>query len=195
MKHLLLACLMGVALTAPAYAQSTAPVLADVQGPYIGLGVTTSRNAFADGTKGALKLFGGYDFNRTFGVEAAYINQAHFDSSIVVSGDTTYLYAPTTMRTRSGYLAGKATLPVSDRLSIVTKLGVAVNRGETTISENANIHHFYARSTKYGLYAGIGIKYQLTDKVALSLELERVGRMTDGRHEPEAASLNASYSF
>ena len=194
MKFALLACLIGTALAAPAYAQST-NTITSASGPYIGLGVTTSRHNWVEGTKPSLKLFGGYDFNSTYGVEAGYIGQSHFGSSFVVPEGTTLRVVPVEFRTKSGYLAGKATMPVSDRFSIVTKLGVAVNHTKVEINDPISVYNEHSSSTKYGLYAGIGLKYQLTEKVSLSLDLERRGRTTYQGTKPEALSISASYRF
>ena len=195
MKNVLLACLLGAALTAPAYSQTITPVQADVPRPYMGLGVTTSRNIYDDGTKASLKLFGGYDFNRTWGVEAGHIGKSDFASHTFVYDGTTYNLIPTTMRSTSNYLAGKATMAVIDKFSIVTKLGVAASRGEELVAAGSNIYNSGSRSTKYGLYAAIGVKYQLSEKVAVSLDLERRGRPTSSGHRPEAASVNVAFGF
>lgn len=196
MKYALLACLLGAGLTAPAYSQNSTGQQADDTGAYIALGVATSRNPYNSGTTLSLKLSGGYDFNRTWGLEAGRSGQ-RFQGSLMVAdvNGNSYIAVPTTIHNTSNYLAGKATLPVNDLFSIVTKMGVAVNRSKFSVKENADVYNLDSRSTKYGLYASIGMKYQLTDKVAISLDLERMGRRTSGRHNPEAASLNASYSF
>ena len=194
MKTVLLACLLGTALTAPAYSQNITPVQADVRGPFIGLGVSTSRNIYAEDTKASLKLFGGYDFNRTWGVEAGHVGKSDFASYTYIQNGTGYNVIPTTMRSTSDYVAGKATMAVIDRFSIVTKLGLAVNRGEELVAAGSSIYSD-ARSTKYGLYAAIGVKYQMSEKVAFSLDLERRGRPTFSGHKPEVASVNVSFKF
>ena len=195
MKNLLLACLFGTALAAPAYAQSTSLQDTEARGPYIGLGVKSSRHTWVEGTNSSLKVFGGYDFNRTWGVEAGYVGQSRFESSFVVPESSTYRMVPLVFSTRTGYLAGKATMPLSERFSIVTKLGVAGSRTKVDITDPINIYNEHSSSTKFGLYAGIGLKYQLTEKVSLTLELERMGRTSYQGTKPETVSLNASYRF
>ena len=195
MKNLLLACLFGTALAAPAYAQSTSLQDTEARGPYIGLGVATSRHVWVEGTDASLKLFGGYDFNRTWGVEAGFVGNSRFGSSLMIPEGSTYRAVPIAFRTRTGYLAAKATMPVSERFSIVTKLGVAASRSKVDMSDPINVYNEHSSSTKYGLYAGIGLKYQLTEKVSLSLELERMGRTSYQGTKPETVSLNASYRF
>ncbi|WP_426101288.1 porin family protein [Massilia sp. TSP1-1-2] len=175
MKKYLFACLIGAALSAPAYAA----------GPYVGLGIHAYDGGVSKGNEGALKLFGGYDFTNTWGVEAGLPGTPDYnaqDASFRPLG---------TAKGNLVYIAGKATMAISDRWSLVTKLGLAHSR----------LHFDGPRGgheSTTGLYAGIGIKYAMTQKVTVTLELERFGRQPQhsyGGPKRESVSLNIGYSF
>lgn len=176
MKKLLFACIIGATTIAPAHAE----------GPYVGLGLHAyDKGQSASGTEAALKLFGGYDFNDTWGIEVGIPglpNYAAHDINGVPMG---------TAKGDSLYVAAKATMAINDKWSLVTKLGVAHTRLKTGGMDSD-------RYSSSGLYSGIGIKYALTEKVAVTLEVERYGSQPKhiyGGAKRESASLNVSYSF
>ncbi len=196
MKTVLLVSLLGAALIAPAHAQtpsSTSFAQADVQGPYIGLGVTTSRNEIVSGTKYAAKLFGGYDINQTWGMEAGYTGQAAFDSwlGLPSAGYGQHFHG----RAKSFYVAAKATMPISQRFALISKLGVAHTRGEVDVRNLSSEPFYEEEKGRSGYYSSLGVKFLVTPAIALTLELERNGRPSVARERNEALSLNASYSF
>ena len=194
MKTVLLASLLGAAMIAPAHSQTTAPLQADVSGPYIGLGLTTSRHEYIPGTKYAAKLFGGYDFNRTWGIEGGYVGQAEFSQSIASPGSLLGSYN-FSGKGKSLYVAAKATLPVSARFALISKLGVAHNRGEVRMTDATANWYYEDKHDKTGFYSSLGVTYLVTPAIALTLEVERMGRPTRAGLRNEAISLNVSYSF
>ncbi len=174
MKKVLFACMISAAIIAPAHAA----------GPYVGVGVTYfNKTQAGQGKTGSLKLLGGYDFNETWGMEAGMLTIPPVDH-----------YGPGGMyfgeeKGRHIYLAGKATMPISDKWSLLTKLGV----GHTRMKFDSPTMGKFS-DNKVGLYAGIGVRYALTEKVSLTLELERLGRSTGGK-KTESMSLNVNRSF
>lgn len=194
MKKVLLASLLGAAMMAPAYSHTTTISEAEVKGPYIGLGVTTSRHEFIPETKYSAKLFGGYDFNRKWGVEGGYVGQADFDQTFAPPGSLHGVHHFNGSG-KSFYIGLKATLPISARFALISKFGLAHNRGKVQVTD-ANAQAFYTETHgKTGAYSSLGVKYLVTPAVALTLEVERMGRPTSARHRNEAISLNVSYSF
>ena len=194
MKKVLLASLLGAAMMAPAYSQTNTVSHAEVKGPYIGLGVTTSRHEFIPETKYSGKLFGGYNFNQTWGIEGGYVGQARFDQSIAPPGSVPGSHNFSGSG-KSVYIGVKATVPISARFALISKFGLAHNRGEVQVTDG-NAQPIYTETHgKTGLYSGLGVKFLVTPAIALTLEVERMGRPTSARHRNEAISLNVSYSF
>ena len=177
---LLLACVMCAASISPALAA----------GPYIGLGVNVTNQEGGNNTFASVKLRGGYDFNETWGVEAGILGVPQYDAYDWRSN-------PGKARGHSMYVAGKATMPISEKFSLVTKLGVAHTRlkfeDSTPIGSTA-----FDKTYTTGVYAAIGLKYALTEKTSISLELERMGRQSSRIRrgaQGDAVSLNVNYSF
>ncbi len=177
MKKILFACILGAAFVAPAQAQ----------GPYVGLGVNLFDNPLDSGDVDAsLKIFGGYDFNDTWGVEAGFLRMPKYDA-YDASRD---FY--TSAKAFTAYQAGKATMSINDKWSLITKLGIAQTRTSWSVGTESR------RDTRVGLYAGIGVRYSMSKNVALTFELERLGRESTGVRgtpKPESISFNISRSF
>ncbi len=108
MKKVLFACIIGAALSAPAHAA----------GPYVGAGIHAyDKGQHASGNEAALKLFGGYDFNNTWGVEVGLPglpNYAAYDANGNPAGSA---------KGNSLYVAVKATRAINDKWALFSKLG------------------------------------------------------------------------
>lgn len=181
MKKLLLACMLCATSLSPALAA----------GPYVGLGVNISDAEGRKNTMATLKLRGGYDFTDTWGIEAGIMGVPQFDAY-----DRGF-YPLGRASGRTMYAAGKATMPINDKFSLVTKLGVAHTRLKFDDTSLMGAGAF-DKSYTTGLYAAIGLKYALTEKTSLTLEFERMGRTSrhvNGGVRPESVSLNLNYSF
>ncbi len=183
MKKVLFACIMSAVMIAPAHAQVS-------PGPYIGGGLSIFDQPNQSGTQSALNFFGGYDFNQTWGVEAGIMAVPRFNANDGA-------LALGSAHGHSTYIAAKATMQINDKWAVVTKLGLAHTRLKfdgvggspmaTADQDNYN-----------GIYAGIGLKYAVTEKFSLSLDVARNGRQhyrIQGAPKPESVSLNASYKF
>lgn len=185
----LFTCIIAAAFAAPAHAE----------GAYIGLGVATNSHDFYESdTKGALKIFGGYDITPTWGIEAGYMNIPKFKTDrafATMSPEGTTLLYSGEANGKAMYIAGKATMAISDRLALVTKLGLGHERVHKSFVAPGNSYHY--KTITNDLYAGIGLKYSLSKKIALGFELERIGSSSQSESgiRPEKASINASYSF
>lgn len=187
MKKLIFAVLAGVTAMTAAQAQ--------VSKPYIGVGVASSDHDFkigaagttsSDGYKGSGKIFGGFDVNSTFGVEAGYTDVRKANHSYAI-GTTTG--TATTEGSRS-YVAAKATLPVNDAFSVYGKLGAGYTKTKFSATSLAS-----TSDSKTEAYGALGAQYKLSEKVALSLEYERYGKSKDVGAKADAISLGARYSF
>lgn len=97
-KLLIAAAFSGILLAGPAAAQG-----------YIGGGVGASNT---DNTETSWKLYGGYQFNPTWGVEVAYTDLGRYKNGDIESWS----------------LAGTGTMPLDAKWSLFGKLGAASNR-------------------------------------------------------------------
>jgi len=189
MKKLIVALLAGAAAMSAAQAQTTNT---QPRG-YVGLGVATAdhedfsglSNYDSNGYKASAKIFGGYEFDQMWGVEAGYTDfrKANFNYSnagVNASGDTKgYAY----------YLAGKANYPINDQFSAFGKLGIQhsnreLNSSALSISDSDN-----------GLYGAVGVQYNLNQQVALTAEYERYGKSKAFGAKPDVWTIGARYSF
>lgn len=139
MKKLLMAAAFSAALIAgPASAQM-----------YLGAGVGASKT---DTSENSWKLYGGYQFNPTWGLEAGYTDLGRYRGSDIESWS----------------LAGTGTLPLGERWSLLGKLGAAANRP-----------HFSGAANHTDLLAGVGIGYGMTKNISLRLEYENFGKLSN----------------
>lgn len=190
MKTVLIAGLLAAAMLAPAHAHE---VSTQTRGPYVGLGVAAVEHEWLDERKARAKFFVGYNANDRWGMEFGVRQRSGYDVTFGVPGSQ---YSQRSMSSgRTMYLAGKFTTPITEKLSFQSKLGLSHNKGNIHFLTSGVPGPFIDSGTKNGLYASLGLKYQVTTKVAMTLELERNGKRTYSGDKPDTVSLNASYSF
>jgi opacity protein-like surface antigen len=183
MKKLIFALIAG----------ATAMSAAHAEGPYIGLGVTTVDHTYnipgatagsSDGYKAGGKIFGGYDLDKTWGVEAGYTDFRSSSFDYTVGGVPGHVESDG----HSVYLAGKATAAMNDQFGVFGKLGVAQNKASMSGSVSAS-------DSKTEAYGAIGAQYNLNKQVALTLEYERYGKSKDFGAKADAWTVGARYNF
>ena len=126
----------------------------------------------ADNRDKAYRIFGGYQFNRNFGVEAGYFNLGKFG------------YNATT--TPTGRLDGQikldgphvdlvGTLPMTERLSFLARIGVhgARARDQFTGSGAVGVLNASPRKTEANYKLGAGLQYAFSPGFAVRGELDR----------------------
>lgn len=190
MKKLIFALIAGVTAMGAAQAQDAYPKT------YIGVGIASADHDFkvagatntnTDGYKASGKLFGGYEMNQNWGVEAGYTD---FRSS-----DASYTYNGTPGRASSDghsiYLAAKGTVPINEQFSAYGKLGAAYNK--TSLSSTTPGLHFDDSKTQ--AYGALGLQYKINPQVALVAEYERYGSKRDFGAKPDVLTVGARYSF
>lgn len=117
-----------------------------------------------------LKVYGGAELTRHFAVEAGYAGATgkhEFDQGLTGQGTPEF-------SSQVAYAAVKATMPVSDTFDVFGKAGVAYSRYEM---EGAGIGNFKVSAAKP--MAGVGVAYKVSDKFALTLELEHYGKVRE----------------
>jgi OOP family OmpA-OmpF porin len=164
---------------------------------------STSSNEIDTG----LKLFGGFQFNKNWAVEVAYIDLGKFTANNTDSTGTLNL----DFKIKGWNVAGVGTLPVSESFAVFGKLGVLnwnLDYKCATASGTAVCNAPTNRSASgTDLSYGVGLDYALTKQVGLRLEWERfkdVGdpnntRGTDngktGQSDADLLSVGVKYNF
>lgn len=190
MKKLVIALIASTAAIGAAQAQDTAPRA------YVGVGVASAdhrydiggaTNVNNDGYKASGKIFAGYEFDRTWGVEAGYTDFRKSDARFTYNGGATSASSDG----RSFYVAGKAMAPLNEQVSVYGKLGAAHNKS-TLSTSNAALNRDHSKTELYG---GVGLQYNLSQQVALTAEYERYGKKKDFGAKADVFTVGARYSF
>ena len=171
---------------------------AHADGAYVGAGVTVNRYNFDvpdatsagnhSGYQAGGKIYAGYDIDKTWAVEGGYADFGSKDYNYITSAGGGGVKSDS----HGYYLAGKATMPVSDKLGVFGKLGVArVNTGLTGTGLSTGI----TGDNKTGVYASVGAQYAINEKVSLTAELEHFGKSADQGNKATGLALGARYNF
>lgn len=169
--------------------------MAHAEGAYAGVGVSANRYKFdvpgasSSSTEAGAKVFAGYDFDKTWALEGGYSNFGSKDYSFVQNGTAGQINT----NSHAFYVAGKATMPVNEQVGVFGKLGVA--RTHDSISGSGAAAGLSSDPSRTGLYASLGAQYAINKNVALTAELEHMGRSADFGRKSTALSLGARYSF
>lgn len=169
MKTKLIVALIAASAASFAQAQS-----------YIGANVGRSEmklsmdgiGSFKD-TDNGVKLYGGYQFNPTFGVEAGYNNL----------GKGSILNDTVTAKPESVYLAGTAAFPIDQKFSVFGKLGAA--RTRTKINAGGDSFNEFHNTA----VVGIGASYAFTKEISGVVEYENFGKIVKESGDSLKANL------
>ncbi|GAB3470173.1 hypothetical protein GCM10027321_40280 [Massilia terrae] len=192
MKKIVFALIAGAAVATAAQAQdSNAP-----RG-YIGVGAATADHQYSingvnttgnDGYKASAKVYGGYEFNNTWGLEAGYTD---FRKS-------NFNYTTAAGATGSGhsdghatYLAAKGNIPINEQFSFYGKLGVENMHSNLSTSTPG----LSGSKSDTGVYGGVGVQYNLSKQVSLNAEYERYGNKKDFGAKPDVWTAGVRYNF
>jgi OOP family OmpA-OmpF porin len=189
MKKILFTLIASTAaLSGASYAQSA----------YVGAGVTASQYEFdvpnatssgnRSGTNAAGKIFAGYDFDKTWAVEGGYMDFGSRDYGYTSRGQSGNISTDSS----AFYVAGKATMPINEQVSVFGKLGVIENRDKM---RGAGLSGGLRNDNKTNLYASVGAQYAINQKVALIAEVEHTGKSADQGRDGMGVSLGARYNF
>ena len=175
-----------VAVIATAFAASSA----FAQG-YIGAGFGSSKISGIDSSvgpisggnasKGMTKIYGGFQFTPTWGLEAQY--------SDLGSRNVTDAGAPAgSFRTSQLSIAGTGTLPLNSNFSLLGKLGVSANRvnASTAIGSVRNAS---------SVLIGVGVSYNITPALSARLEYEDFGKIGTLTGPPDITARANGYSL
>lgn len=142
------------------------PVSAEM---YLGGGIGAAKT---DTHETSWKLYGGYQFNPTLGLELGYNDLGNYRGSDIDSWT----------------LAGTGTIPLGTNWSLIGKLGAAWNRPNFAGSSNSN-----------ELLAGVGVGYSVNKNLGVRLEYENFGKLSDtnagGDSKGRNWGLSVKYGF
>lgn len=155
MKKLFTAAVVAAALVA---GQASAQM-------YLGAGAGSSKTG---NREDSWKLYGGYQFNPTWGVELGYTDLGQYRGADV----------------ESWTLAGTGTMPLNERWSLLGKLGAASNRPQ-----------FAGAGDRTALLVGVGIGYGLSKNIGLRLEYEDFGKLSKNGLGSDTKGNNTSLSM
>lgn len=171
--------------------QSRAKIDTDrINASLLGGGLTTTAMS-RDERDSGYKIFGGYQFNRYFGLEAGYFNLGKFG------------FVSTTMP--EGSLSGRirleglnldlvASLPLGERWTVLGRVGAQHARARDTFVGTGAVTVLNPRPTERDtqMKLGAGLQYALSSKVLLRAEAERyrVGDAVGNRGDISLVSLS-----
>jgi OOP family OmpA-OmpF porin len=124
-------------------------------------------NRQVDGKDTAWKIFGGYMFNRHFGLEGAYVNLGE------VSYSGSFLGAPVTggkLEVTGFNVAAIGSYPVTEEFSVFGKIGLFIWDAEA--NDTTGGVPFSGKEDGTDLSFGVGIGYQFTRNLGLRAEWE-----------------------
>lgn len=138
-----------------------------IAGLYVGGGVGKSDT---DSGENSWKVYGGYQFTPTWGLELGYTDLGNYRGAEVESWS----------------LAGTATLPLAERWSLFGKLGFARNNAE-----------FIGAEQKSSTLVGVGVGYALNRNLGLRVEYEDYGKLANsgGGSNNKGSNLGASLKY
>ena len=190
MKKLIFAVIAGAAFAGAVQAQETYPKT------YVGLGVASvdhdfsaagATNVDSTGWKANGKIFGGYEFNQTWGAEIGYTDFRKSNASYTIN----CVNGSAESDGHSAYLAAKASVPINDQFSAYGKLGATYNKASLTTTTPGLSYN----DSKTQGYGALGLQYKLNQQVAFVAEYERYGSKRDFGAKPDVVTVGARLSF
>ncbi len=170
-----------IAASAASFAQAQAYIGANVGRAELKADISGLPSAKDSAT--AAKLYGGYQFNPTFGVEGGYnyLGKGELNNGPSISG-----------KPESIYVAGTATVPVNQEFAVFAKVGAA--RSRTKLNVNGNNFNEYHNTA----LIGIGASYALTKDIVGVVEYENFGKIVKddgGILKANLISFGVRYKF
>jgi OOP family OmpA-OmpF porin len=193
MKKIVLALVAGMAAFGTARAQAQT-----MQAPrgYVGLGAAFADHQYRlsgvgnidhDGYKGSVKVFGGADLDPLWGVEAGYTDFRSSDFSYTVGGGP----GRGSSKGYGLYLAGKARWPIQAQAEAFGKLGIAYSHRKLDTNPFIGIDD----DNDTGIYAGVGLQWNINPQWALTGEYERYGKKKNFGAKPDVWTVAARFNF
>ena len=139
--------------------------------PLFGTGLTAS-NINRDNHDTAYKLFGGYQFNQNFALEAGYFNLGKFGFSASTAPLGTFNGQ---VKIQGFNLDLVGTLPLTERFSVFARAGAQAAKTGDTYGGSTAISGFHPSPSKREINykAGVGLQYEFNPSFLVRAEAER----------------------
>jgi OOP family OmpA-OmpF porin len=165
-----------------------------INSQFVGNGFAVNSSSTNNRSTGG-KLFGGYQFTPNFALEGGYFDLGRFNFSGVTTGGT---YNGET-RARGLNLDLVGTLPLSDRFSVLGRIGAAYAQTRDNFASTGFVpaNTFNRSRNDTNVKFGVGLQYAITEALSLRAELERY-RINDpirNRSNVDMASIGLVYRF
>lgn len=200
MRNLLFALVAGTAALTAAQAQAQAQ---DAQNfrprAYVGVGGAVAdhdysirgiSNVDSDGATVSAKVFGGYEFDPIWGAEIGYTDFSSSDFRFTQNG----IPGRGSSEGYGVYVAGKGRWPlnaiINQPLEAFGKLGVAYSHRKLKSDIGPRFD-----DDDTGVYAGVGLQWNVHPQWALTAEYERYGRSKHIGAQADVFSFGARYNF
>jgi len=161
----------------------------------LGSGLTATSIADDDRDSG-YKLFGGYQINKYFAVEAGYfdLGQFGFVANTLPTGTLSG-----SIKIKGVNLDAVGSLPITDKFSAFARLGVthAHTKGSFAGTGAVNVLDPSPRASDNNLKVGLGVQYAFTDALSLRAEIERyrINDAVGNKGDIDLASIGLVYRF
>ncbi len=171
------------------------PFAAQAEGSYLGVNVGSAKQkASVNGASGserdtAAKIYGGYNFDKNFGIEAGYADFGNAKKSYS-NGDSF------SIKSHAFYVAGTATAPINDQFAVFAKLGVTANRSKIDVTSNGVSGNATKNNTD--VIVGVGASYAINNQLSAVAEYENFGKVAKGNGgdiKAEMYSVGLRYKF
>jgi OOP family OmpA-OmpF porin len=153
-------------------------------------------NVSRDRRDQSFKVYGGYQLLPFLAIEGGYFDLGEFN----FQADTRPLSMYNGEVGIKGInLAAVGTLPLTDQLSALAKLGLTYNDSDTRFSSNGLVGvNGFSSSSHYTNYQfGVGLQYQFTEALALRLEAERyrIDDLVGSNGDIDVVTLGMTYRY
>jgi len=133
------------------------------------------------------KVYAGYRFNRTYGVEAGFAHLGTLSETVQLGGARVEQKA----RAHGFYAAATGRMPLGESFALTGKLGVSFGkvRGTDLLPASSSL-----MGSQRSLLVNLGAEYRLTPNLAFTVDYDRFGKLSD-RVSAELISTGVRYDF
>jgi OOP family OmpA-OmpF porin len=161
----------------------------------LGSSLTTTSIQDNDRDRG-YKLFGGYQYNKNFAVEAGYFDLGRFG---FVANTTPAGTLNGDIKIRGLNLDAVGILPITEKFSAFGRLGVTYARTNGAFAGTGAVNVLNPNPSKNdtNLKVGLGVQYAMTDALSLRAEIERyrINDAVGNKGDVDMASIGLVYRF
>lgn len=153
---------------------------------YVGINAGSTKQTISfdgesasENTTGA-RVYGGFQVNPSFGIEAGYVNFGKVSES---EDGLTVTFKPTAI-----YAAATGTMPMSPSFNLIGKLGLA--RTESTLTLAGQGQRFALEKKNSGVMFGFGAEYKFSETMTIVAEYEDFGKIA--KYDDIGGNMKAS---